>query len=99
MGNCLKRKSLPEYATDDDDDWDLPEKYEGLPSKNDDLSGKTTEIKIKITKKQLEELLGKVDVKGLRAEQVLTHLVSHSDRFLAHQRAWRPNLQSIPEVD
>ncbi|KAF8409555.1 hypothetical protein HHK36_005633 [Tetracentron sinense] len=34
----------------------------------------STEVKIKITKKQLEELLGRVDVKGLSVEQVLAQL-------------------------
>ncbi|KAJ7960767.1 DUF4228 domain protein [Quillaja saponaria] len=58
----------------------------------------TTEIKIKITKKQLEELLGGADVKGLSLQQVLTQLINVSDRYETHdQRSWRPALQSIPE--
>ncbi|KAH9651700.1 hypothetical protein KPL70_026852 [Citrus sinensis] len=65
----------------------------------------STEIKIKITKKQLEELLGKADVKGLSVQQVLAHLInvnvsSSNDRYHeTNQRSWRPALQSIPEVN
>ncbi|KAK2981081.1 hypothetical protein RJ640_012036 [Escallonia rubra] len=58
----------------------------------------TTEVKIKITNKQLEELLGKIDVKGLPVQQVLAQLMSAGDGYEAHQRSWRPALQSIPEV-
>ncbi|KAF9589023.1 hypothetical protein IFM89_018262 [Coptis chinensis] len=59
----------------------------------------TTEVKIKITKKELEELLGKVDVQGLSVEQVLSHLINASDEYHTHQKSWRPALQSIPEVN
>ncbi|KAF5728403.1 hypothetical protein HS088_TW21G00550 [Tripterygium wilfordii] len=57
------------------------------------------EVKIKITKKQLEELLGKVDIKELSVQQVLAQLMSVSDGYDAHQRSWRPALQSIPEIN
>ncbi|KAK2990289.1 LOW QUALITY PROTEIN: hypothetical protein RJ640_014741 [Escallonia rubra] len=52
----------------------------------------TTEVKIKITKKQLGELLGKID--GLPVQQVLAQLMSAGDGYEAHQRSWRPALQS-----
>ncbi|CAI0379803.1 unnamed protein product [Linum tenue] len=62
------------------------------------VQGEATEVKIKISKKQLTELLGNVDLKGLSVQQVLARLVAVSDEFEAHdQRSWRPNLQSIPE--
>lgn len=59
----------------------------------------STEVKFKITKKQLEELLGRIDMKELSVEQVLAQLMMSvgSDRYESHQRSWRPNLQSIPE--
>jgi len=60
----------------------------------------TTKVKIKITKKQLEELIGKVEVKELSVQQILSMLMngSSNDRsYEAHQLSWRPNLQSIPE--
>ncbi|PON51508.1 hypothetical protein PanWU01x14_215900 [Parasponia andersonii] len=61
----------------------------------------STEVKIKITKKQLEELLGKVDVKDMSVQQVLAQLISVSDRCqtTSLHRSWRPALQSIPEVN
>jgi hypothetical protein len=62
-------------------------------------AAKTTEVKIKITRKQLEELLGRVDIKDLSVHQVLAQLMSVSDRYEAHHRSWRPALQSIPEVN
>ncbi|KAL5972644.1 hypothetical protein ACLOJK_039449 [Asimina triloba] len=67
------------------------------------LGGKTavssTEVKIKISKKQLEELLGKFDVQGMTFEQLLTQLIdagSTESQQLRH-RPWKPALQSIPE--
>ncbi|KAD2132543.1 hypothetical protein E3N88_41789 [Mikania micrantha] len=66
-------------------------------SGNDRKTG-TTEVKIKISKKQLEKLLGQTDVQGLTVEQVLARLMSASDQFESHQRSWRPALKSIPEI-
>ncbi|XP_040987865.1 uncharacterized protein LOC121235591 [Juglans microcarpa x Juglans regia] len=60
---------------------------------------KITEVKIKITRKQLEELLGSVDIKDLTVHQVLAQLMNASDQYETHQRSWRPALQSIPEVN
>ncbi|XP_057957261.1 uncharacterized protein LOC131150516 [Malania oleifera] len=62
-------------------------------------AGTHTQVKVKITKRKLEELLGKVEVQGLPVQQVLAHLMNAGDRYEAEQRAWRPNLQSIPEVN
>ncbi|KAK3188368.1 hypothetical protein Dsin_027929 [Dipteronia sinensis] len=68
----------------------------------------TREVKIKITKKELEELIGKADVQGLSVEQVLAELINSPDYHdhgqdhrhkLHHQRSWRPVLQTIPEVN
>ncbi|XVE80384.1 hypothetical protein DITRI_Ditri14bG0135500 [Diplodiscus trichospermus] len=59
----------------------------------------THEIKVKITKKQLEELLGRVDVKELSVQQVLAQLINVGNQYDANQRSWRPALQSIPEVN
>ncbi|XVF70675.1 hypothetical protein PTKIN_Ptkin11bG0181600 [Pterospermum kingtungense] len=57
------------------------------------------EVKVKITKKQLEELLGRVDVKELSVQQVLAQLINVSNHYETNQRSWRPALQSIPEVN
>ncbi|CAL9117360.1 hypothetical protein MUK42_04311 [Musa troglodytarum] len=56
-------------------------------------------IKIKISKKQMEELLRQVDEKGLSIERVLADLVVIGEVCLGSRDGhWRPNLQSIPEV-
>ncbi|XP_042519259.1 uncharacterized protein LOC122093071 [Macadamia integrifolia] len=58
-----------------------------------------TEVKLTITRKQLEELVGKADAQGMSVQQMLTHLMNVDDRHhhQAHHRSWRPALQSIPE--
>ncbi|KAK4344010.1 hypothetical protein RND71_037104 [Anisodus tanguticus] len=56
-----------------------------------------TEVKVKITKKQLSELMGKADVQGLSVHQLLTQMMNVSERFELHHHSWRPALQSIPE--
>ncbi|TXG67802.1 hypothetical protein EZV62_009077 [Acer yangbiense] len=58
-----------------------------------------TKVKIKITKKQLEELLGRAELKQISMQQVLAQLMNVSDRYETNQRSWRPALQSIPEVN
>ncbi|XP_060210760.1 uncharacterized protein LOC132637731 [Lycium barbarum] len=72
-----------------------------LMSKRSNLSSSTQvlvkEVKVKITKKQLSELMGKADVQGLSVHQLFTQLMNVSERFELHQHSWRPALQSIPE--
>ncbi|KAK3199676.1 hypothetical protein Dsin_023091 [Dipteronia sinensis] len=58
-----------------------------------------TEVKIKISKKQLEKLLGRAELKQLSVQQVLAQLMNVSDQYETNQRSWRPALQSIPEVN
>uniref|UniRef100_A0A6M2E9L9 Uncharacterized protein n=1 Tax=Populus davidiana TaxID=266767 RepID=A0A6M2E9L9_9ROSI len=111
MGNCLRHESQ------DFSGFDMQEKVmnnieeEGLLGDNNTrdfpscspttTTTSTTKVKIKITKKQLEELIGKVEVKELSVQQILSMLMngSSNDRsYEAHdQLSWRPNLQSIPE--
>ncbi|KAJ0081268.1 uncharacterized protein LOC116111791 [Pistacia vera] len=65
-------------------------------------SPSTREVKIKISKKELEELVHRVDMQGLSLKQVLEKLIDANidhHHHLEHQRSWRPVLQSIPEVD
>ncbi|KAI8524992.1 hypothetical protein RHMOL_Rhmol13G0192900 [Rhododendron molle] len=114
MGNCAGRnKASMVWANDDD--WESTEGSKGFPNRakqrllgeNSSTSASSSsepcgrEVKIKITKQQLRELLGNVDqVQSMPVEQVLSSLVDRSDRFeIQHQRSWRPSLQSIPEVD
>ncbi|AES70334.1 hypothetical protein MtrunA17_Chr3g0098851 [Medicago truncatula] len=101
MGNCLKHQSSTKYLTkDDDDEWDFSAFEGNSAGKSNGAAAKTTtEVKIKISKKQLEELLSKVDIRELRVEQVLAQLMNHSNGYESLQRSWRPALQSIPELD
>ncbi|KAB1200742.1 hypothetical protein CJ030_MR0G006496 [Morella rubra] len=60
------------------------------------------EVKIKITKKELEELVGRMDGQGMFAKEILARLMEAGDDRdgkMEHQRSWRPALQSIPEVN
>ncbi|KAF9589374.1 hypothetical protein IFM89_023308 [Coptis chinensis] len=58
----------------------------------------STKIKLTITRKQLEELLGRLDdIQGLSVEQVFDKLVHNIDQFNMCKRPWRPVLHSIPE--
>nr|GMC78682.1 DUF4228 domain protein [Ipomoea batatas]GMC87922.1 DUF4228 domain protein [Ipomoea batatas] len=93
MGNCLKRgSSSMVWAEDDRDEWEWvsPEK----------IIAEREELKIVISKKQLEQLLGKGET---AAEQVLAGLLvdagNRGGSEMLRQRSWRPRLQSIPEVN
>lgn len=70
-----------------------------LPTSTPLTSRTDTVVKMKIRKKQLEELLGKVDIHGLSVQQVLSRLLSVGDHHRLHQRSWRPALQSVPEMN
>lgn len=98
MGNCLKHQSSTKYTTEDeasDDDWDFQRGESTFAAKPTTTK---MEVKIKITKKQLEELLRKMDVRELKVDQVMTQLKNHSSGgYQSFQRPWRPALQSIPE--
>lgn len=103
MGNCIKKESPTEWAGED---WGSPvpeplsfvDHHKAAEEKG--VNGGVTEVKVKITKKQLEELLGRTDVRGLTVQQVVAQLIKvGGDDFQSNQRPWRPALQSIPEVD
>ncbi|OIW16349.1 hypothetical protein TanjilG_19065 [Lupinus angustifolius] len=87
MGNCIRHQS----STSEVDGSSSPTNHKTT----------TTEVKIKITKKQLEELLVKMDMKELRVEQVLDHLmeIAHNSEYNSLHQPWKPALQSIPEVN
>ncbi|GFY91681.1 hypothetical protein Acr_08g0000770 [Actinidia rufa] len=75
--------------------WNCPRE-----SWNKRLVGENREVKIKVTKKQLEELLARVEAGDIAVDQVLSSLINSGDGFeTQHPRSWRPSLQSIPEVD
>lgn len=63
----------------------------------------TTEVKIKITKTELEKLLDNFKVVEVEEEmptvQWLSQLVDFNDVLDMQLQPWQPSLQSIPEVD
>ncbi|KAI3673803.1 hypothetical protein L6452_39933 [Arctium lappa] len=112
MGNCIRKDSDVQWGGDDwgspssspENSMLYSEAVVGEKDSGDRFStsdGKrapTTEVKIKITKKQLEELLGMKEMKGLTLQQVLNQLMNGGDGgFESDQRSWRPALESIPE--
>ncbi|XP_019171511.1 PREDICTED: uncharacterized protein LOC109167062 [Ipomoea nil] len=111
------------WAEDDRDEWEWvsPEKIvaerESLlcdkssasfssspPSSSSPSSG---ELKIVISKKQLEQLLGKGETTAahvVAVDQVLAGLLvdaagNRGGSEMLRQRSWRPRLHSIPEVN
>lgn len=99
---------------DDDEGWNLydgryhkREKCEnasilkGAPTSSTTADAcKGTEVKVKVTKKQLEEMLGRADVEGMSTEELLFQLVkSNGGCDQVRHRPWRPALRSIPEVN
>ncbi|XP_021892964.1 uncharacterized protein LOC110810949 [Carica papaya] len=115
MGNCLRHESGTQWAGDDWGSPPRDEFFGGEAKRGatgdqkkatmemEDMrkgTATTTEVKVKITKKQLEKLLSRVDLKELSVEQVLEELINVADRCdHTNQRSWRPALQSIPEVN
>ncbi|MCD7451042.1 hypothetical protein HAX54_009407 [Datura stramonium] len=75
-----------------------------LISSSSSSSSSTTinyrEVKIRITKKELEKILaGKLDnMEEVTMEQLLSGFLTSCENFQS-QRSWRPCLQSIPEVN
>ncbi|XP_021758650.1 uncharacterized protein LOC110723612 [Chenopodium quinoa] len=108
MGNCLRHDSGAQWGGED---WtpammnDIEKSGETMEDNKMDCST-IKEVKVKITKKQLEELLGKMsmdlDVQnhgGISAGQILGQLVRVSVHCeTTHLKSWKPRLQSIPEV-
>ncbi|CAK9176075.1 unnamed protein product [Ilex paraguariensis] len=114
MGNCLRRQSSKVEANDDDygsvsvsskicmvEKQSTPDMGEGGVFSSSSSPTSNREIKIKTTKKQLQEFLKTVNVHGMPADQVLSLLINTTgDCFeIHHQRPWRPCLQSIPEMN
>ncbi|XP_038896531.1 uncharacterized protein LOC120084782 [Benincasa hispida] len=110
MGNCLRRDDAVAQWAGEDWDFLAAEGHDGQEGLLRDgekkkcsaavASTTAATVKIKITKRQLEELLGKVDIKEISVQQVLAQLIGVGDQFHeSRHRHWRPVLQCIPEVD
>lgn len=62
-------------------------------------SGGDHQVKIKITKRELEELVGSRGGAG-DVEQLLAAVINdRDDQMEEHPRPWRPALQTIPELN
>ncbi|CAI9756999.1 unnamed protein product [Fraxinus pennsylvanica] len=105
MGNCIRKESSTQWGGEN---WgsETPfsdHKTETQPMNIEENSLRKVssalgkEVKIKITKKQLEEMLIKADIQGLSAHQILAQLMNDRGRFESHHRSWTPAQQSIPE--
>lgn len=109
MGNCLRHQQHQSSTLWAGEDWGSSssaanegDEEKCLLANNPENGLKASpsaihEVKVKISKKQLEELLGRVDAKELSVQQVLEQLIDVGNQYEANQRSWRPALQSIPE--
>ncbi|KAH7662090.1 TerB-like protein [Dioscorea alata] len=98
MGNC--QHGRPATWADDDYEEEEEEMIREISEKKMKMEPVIKEVKIKITKKQLEELLHKAEMQGLPLQQALMVLMSVGNVVGAPENGkhWRPALQSIPEV-
>ncbi|KAL9236925.1 hypothetical protein vseg_011537 [Gypsophila vaccaria] len=119
MGNCCMHNGSKSATVWAGDDWGavVSEKpaseKEGLIVKDGEGSNIGGQVRITISKKQLEKLLRKVDKSSLSGNnnssqmkkmkgggQILQKIIDKSHHFEVHHlRTWKPALQSIPEVD
>ncbi|KAJ3696026.1 hypothetical protein LUZ60_001403 [Juncus effusus] len=93
MGNCCVIQREKTWVDEEDEDWEFSER-QGLLNEE-----RMTEVKIRISKKQLEKLLGK---NNLQVEKILEEIVNNGVVNVNqehHKEAhWKPRLRSIPEV-
>ncbi|KAF8101392.1 hypothetical protein N665_0206s0068 [Sinapis alba] len=114
MGNCIcvinkttteRRRRRGSTVFHDDDV--VEEKLLGETSNVSSSTCGGREIKIKMTRKEFEDLMRNISLEGLTAEEVFSNFLSDGGDQIAtvadisndHQRPWRPALQSIPEID
>ncbi|KAG8055126.1 hypothetical protein GUJ93_ZPchr0001g30001 [Zizania palustris] len=109
MGNCFKSQRAAAASTwADDDEWEEKQKQQQqLQLQLKEMAAvekmERVEVKIRVTRRQLQELLEKAagEGKGRPVEKVLAEMIS-SGKVCDGQEAaghWRPALQSIPEAD
>uniref|UniRef100_A0A0E0C8Q9 Uncharacterized protein n=1 Tax=Oryza meridionalis TaxID=40149 RepID=A0A0E0C8Q9_9ORYZ len=101
MGNCFKsQRAAASWA--DDGEWEDEEEQQQLHEMAAVEKMERVEVKIRVTRRQLQELLEKAagEGKGRPVEKVLAEMIS-SGKVCYEQEAagWRPSLQSIPEAD
>ncbi|KAL5223087.1 hypothetical protein ABZP36_027800 [Zizania latifolia] len=103
MGNCFKsQRAAASWA--DDDEWGEEEEQHQLQEMAALEKMERVEVKIRVTRQQLQELLEKAaagEGKGRQVEKMLAEMIS-SGKVCYEQEAaghWSPSLQSIPEAD
>lgn len=107
MGNCVSSKFFCGKSSriSDEEALEMMKRslmaYEGTSRSSG--AAATTKVKIKITKRELEILLGNYKVVEVTEElptaQFLSRLIDVDDALEMQPRSWRPSLQSIPETD
>ncbi|TYK13052.1 hypothetical protein E5676_scaffold255G006540 [Cucumis melo var. makuwa] len=113
MGNCCKGQySTPVTGCSDRRTPPLKNHRQRRHEEGSSCCSKETnlrEVKIRMTKKELEELVGWLNMADSSFEHVMARLVNvindqngdnNNDQVvkLRQQRSWRPSLQSIPEI-
>ncbi|XP_060178020.1 uncharacterized protein LOC132607956 [Lycium barbarum] len=112
MGNCLRHdleSVAPVTGLDAEKErllWINTSNTNNFSSFSSSSLNSKRGMKIRITKKELEEMVGKVDMqmKGVTVDQVLSAMLINSreegfdHRIQRQQYSWRPVLQRIPEV-
>ncbi|CAA0813966.1 Expression of the gene is downregulated in the presence of paraquat- an inducer of photoxidative stress [Striga hermonthica] len=90
MGNCIRKESSEHWGGDDWGSFGSGETSNTIIG----ASPARTEVKIRISKKQLKHLLGKGDSE----EDIMARLIQiGGDWPAADRRTWTPALGSIPE--
>ncbi|KAL6853495.1 hypothetical protein ACP4OV_019524 [Aristida adscensionis] len=103
MGNCLKLHRAASWV--DDDEWEAAGEEAGATAAAAGEKMERVEVRIKVTRRQLQELLEKKaggKRQGRQLEEVLAELMSSGtvcyrqpEEMKTH---WRPALYSIPEA-
>ncbi|KAJ1698469.1 hypothetical protein LUZ63_006981 [Rhynchospora breviuscula] len=93
MGKCITIRHEMTWVDDEEGSSEFSERRNLLMKEEE----RVTEKKIRIKRKQLEELLRN---KKLSSEKFLEELLSRKQVSHEHNREghWKPRLQSIPEV-
>lgn len=94
MGNCLRHGECVAPMTSLDVE---KERLLWINTGNSKIRG----TKIRITKKELEDMLRGLNMQDVTVDQVLSTILINSRSHGYHhrnQRQWRPILQRIPEV-
>ena len=105
MGNCCRRESATVWATVDEC-YDEPSPRKHPPMEKECPLGADSiaptplhdQVRIKITKRELEELLASARVHDMPVDRVFSQLINGVNQsHVLRQRSWEPSLHSIAE--